>query len=224
VAESKKHRACVEGRQVIVMRKGRKFAHRSKPRMLAGATRARARAPRASSLEGARSYSVTSYQARPGFSFSFTPWLRGLALKPQGPAQCAAVIGPNTVESALRTLSGSKVYASAAFVAACAPREAANSLYIYSRPPLPISNPFCDIRVSHHNQQNPQLLPFPSSTPSSPSPPQQRTDHSALFNTFIDPGELRDQDSVGLECLCAFAIAIRFAFSFVAKESSEVPQ
>ena len=47
VAESKKHRACVEGRQVIVMRKGRKFAHRSKPRMLAGATRARARAPRA---------------------------------------------------------------------------------------------------------------------------------------------------------------------------------
>jgi hypothetical protein len=139
-----------------------------------------------------------------------------------GARQCAAMIGPNTVESALRTLSGSKVYASAAFVAACVPREAVNSLYIYSRPPLPISNPFCDIRVSHHNQQNPQLLPFPSSTPSSPSPPQQRTDHSALFNTFIDPGELRDQDSVCLECLCAFAIAIPFAFSFVAKESSEV--
>lgn len=201
-----------------------KFAHRSSPECWP-AQREHEREPlEPPSLEPRGCPFLTSYQAGPGFSFSFTPWLRGLALKPQGPAQCAAVIGPNTVESALRTLSGSKVYASAAFVAACVPREAANSLYIYSRPPLPISNPFCDIRVSHHNQQNPQLLPFPSSTPSSPSPPQQRTDHSALFNTFIDPGELRDQDSVGLECLCAFAIAIRFAFSFVAKESSEVPQ
>jgi hypothetical protein len=157
------------------------------------------------------------------FSFSFTPWLRGLALKPRG-CQCAAMIGPNTVESALRPLRAPKFTASAAFVAACVPREAATSLYIYSRPPLPISNPFCDIRVSHHNQQNPQLFHFPPPLRLHPSSPRQRTDHSALFNTFIDPGELRDQDSVGSECLCAFAIAIRFAFSSVAKEVIGGPQ
>lgn len=63
------------------------------------------------------------------------------------------------------------------------------------------------LRATTHPNTTPSLIPTHSS---SPSPLQQRTDHSALFNTFIDPGELRDPDSVGFGVSLSLRDSITF--------------
>jgi hypothetical protein len=166
--------------------------------------------------------STQNSELRTRFSFSFTPWFRGLALKPQGlPMRCHdwPKHGRNRAKDALWLQSLPLVWPS--LLPACLARQQLPYIYTAARPfqfrTLFATSGLVIITNKTHN-----FFHFPPPLRLHPSPPRQRTDHSALFNTFIDPGELRDQDSVGSECLCAFAIAIRFAFSSVAKESSEV--